>query len=82
METERFAVPELLFNPCDIGLNQAGIAEATWQSLSDIQNVRFETFSIVQFILFLCGLFIKNVYYSTIAYYFFTMFIFKLFPFF
>lgn len=40
METERFAVPELLFNPCDIGLNQAGIAEATWQSLSDIQNVR------------------------------------------
>ena len=25
METERFAVPELLFNPCDIGLNQAAI---------------------------------------------------------
>jgi actin-related protein 6 len=39
METERFAVPELLFSPIDIGLNQAGIPEATWQSLSSLQDV-------------------------------------------
>ncbi len=33
METERFAVPELLFYPSDIGLEQAGISEATAQSM-------------------------------------------------
>lgn len=31
---ERFTVPELLFNPGDIGLKQAGIAEVVMQSLS------------------------------------------------
>eukprot|EP01035_Chromulina_nebulosa_P038115 gene38115-51475_t len=36
METERFAVPELLFQPSDIGINQAGIVEATWQSLQKL----------------------------------------------
>jgi len=30
---ERFAVPELLFNPSDIGMEQAGIAEAIVQSV-------------------------------------------------
>ncbi len=39
METERFCVPELLFYPSDIGLNQAGIAEATWMSLNCITQV-------------------------------------------
>ncbi len=33
METERFSVPELLFHPSDIGIDQAGIAEAAWQGL-------------------------------------------------
>ena len=39
METERFCVPELLFNPSDIGIKQAGIAEATWQSLQSLPKV-------------------------------------------
>ena len=33
METERFAVPEVLFSPQDIGMAQAGVAEAAAQSL-------------------------------------------------
>ena len=28
MTNDRFAVPEVLFNPSDIGINQAGVAEA------------------------------------------------------
>ncbi len=39
METERLCVPELLFFPTDIGLNQAGVAEATWQSLRSFDKV-------------------------------------------
>lgn len=39
MEIERFAVPEVLFNPSDIGLDMAGIAEATWQSLQSLGPV-------------------------------------------
>ena len=41
METERFSVPEVLFNPSDVGIEQAGIAEATWQSLRALDTVRF-----------------------------------------
>lgn len=33
---ERFTVPELLFSPFDVGLKQAGIAEATMQSLDNV----------------------------------------------
>jgi actin-related protein 6 len=33
---ERFCVPELLFNPSDVGLRQAGIAECVMQSLDVI----------------------------------------------
>lgn len=33
MEIERFSVPEVLFRPSDIGIDQAGIGEATWNSL-------------------------------------------------
>lgn len=33
---ERFTVPELLFSPSDVGLKQAGIAEATMQSIFNI----------------------------------------------
>jgi actin-related protein 6 len=39
METERFTVPEVLFHPSDIGMNQAGITEATWQSLSELSEI-------------------------------------------
>ncbi|WKX94217.1 hypothetical protein Q1695_011463 [Nippostrongylus brasiliensis] len=34
MNRERFALPEILFNPCDIGLRQMGIVEAVVESLS------------------------------------------------
>jgi actin-related protein len=34
--TERIAVPELLFRPIDIGLNQAGLAEVVMQSLEGL----------------------------------------------
>jgi actin-related protein 6 len=40
METERFCVPELLFNPGDIGIDQAGVAEVTWQALQALDQVR------------------------------------------
>lgn len=40
METERFSIPEVLFHPSDVGIEQAGIAEATWQSLSGLDQVR------------------------------------------
>ncbi len=33
---ERFAVPELLFNPGDIGIRQAGLSETVLQSLSGL----------------------------------------------
>lgn len=33
---ERFAVPEILFNPGDVGLRQAGIPEMVMQSISSI----------------------------------------------
>ena len=34
MGNERFMVPEALFHPSDVGLNQAGVAEATAQAVS------------------------------------------------
>ena len=37
METERFVVPELLFSPSDIGMSQAGVAEATMDGLKDLE---------------------------------------------
>jgi len=36
MNNERIAVPELLFNPSDIGVNQAGIAETIVQSVESV----------------------------------------------
>ena len=39
MEAERFSVPELLFNPSDIGMEMAGIAEATAQSVRQLHEV-------------------------------------------
>ena len=36
METERFAVPEVLFHPSDVGMNQGGIADAVCQALSEL----------------------------------------------
>jgi actin-related protein 6 len=43
MEIERFCVPELLFRPSDIGIDQAGIAESTWQSLSVLADTPSST---------------------------------------
>lgn len=39
METERISVPELLFNPSDIGLEQAGLPETCHQSLDCLPEV-------------------------------------------
>ncbi|KAI9023515.1 actin-related protein 6 [Phycomyces nitens] len=33
MNNERFMIPEILFNPSDIGMNQAGIPEAIFQAI-------------------------------------------------
>ncbi|KAJ1324731.1 actin-related protein 6 [Microdochium nivale] len=33
LRNERFTVPEILFNPSDVGLQQPGIADVVWQSL-------------------------------------------------
>jgi actin-related protein 6 len=38
LSVERFALPELLFNPSDIGLQQAGIAETLMQVVSDVKT--------------------------------------------
>ena len=31
---ERFCIPEVLFNPSDIAINEAGIPEMTWQMVN------------------------------------------------
>ncbi|CAD5211274.1 unnamed protein product [Bursaphelenchus okinawaensis] len=36
VNTERFTVPELLFNPSDVGLKQAGIPEAVAQCITEV----------------------------------------------
>jgi actin-related protein 6 len=36
METERFTVPELLFTPSDVDMNQAGVAEACWDGVRQL----------------------------------------------
>ncbi|OAR01413.1 hypothetical protein LLEC1_02624 [Akanthomyces lecanii] len=36
LRNERFIVPEILFNPSDIGMRQPGIAELIYQSLQDL----------------------------------------------
>jgi len=33
LRNERFTIPEILFNPSDVGLQQPGIADVVWQSL-------------------------------------------------
>ena len=42
METERFCVPELLFSPGDIGIDQAGVAETAWQALQALHKQVFQ----------------------------------------
>jgi actin-related protein 6 len=39
MESERFSIPEILFHPSDIGMEQAGVAEAAAQSLDCLEPV-------------------------------------------
>jgi len=36
LRNERFTVPELLFNPSDIGMRQSGVAQLVMESLSDL----------------------------------------------
>ncbi|EPE28844.1 Actin-like ATPase [Glarea lozoyensis ATCC 20868] len=36
LRNERFTVPEILFNPSDIGMRQSGIAQLIWDSLSAV----------------------------------------------
>jgi|MDTB01.1.fsa_nt_gb actin-related protein 6 len=38
MDIERFCVPEVLFHPSDVGMDQAGITEATWQALQQLNQ--------------------------------------------
>jgi hypothetical protein len=40
MESERFTIPEVLFRPTDIGMNQAGIVETIGQSINSLHEVR------------------------------------------
>lgn len=42
MESERFTIPEILFNPSDIGIDQAGIVEAVGQSLNSLNEIEGE----------------------------------------
>ncbi|KAF8991905.1 hypothetical protein BGZ52_013020, partial [Haplosporangium bisporale] len=39
MNNERFTVPEILFNPSDIGMDQAGISEAIVDAISSCDEV-------------------------------------------
>jgi actin-related protein 6 len=51
MNNERITVPELLFTPSDIGLNQSGISETIVQSLSAMksyeQSILYDTVLLV-----------------------------------
>ncbi len=39
MTNDRFAVPEILFSPNDIGVNQAGVAEAITQTIEKCPQI-------------------------------------------
>jgi len=39
METERFAVPEVLFHPSDVGMEQGGVGDAVCESLNSMDVV-------------------------------------------
>ncbi len=39
MTNDRFAVPEILFSPNDIGVNQAGVAEAITQTIEKCPKI-------------------------------------------
>jgi hypothetical protein len=39
MESERFTIPEVLFRPTDIGMNQAGIVEGAGQAIQSLHEV-------------------------------------------
>ena len=46
MNNERFAIPELLFHPSDVGIHEMGVAEAlvyTVESLSEGEWLLFNT---------------------------------------
>jgi hypothetical protein len=39
MESERFSVPELLFHPSDVDIQQSGLAEATGHCVGALEEV-------------------------------------------
>ena len=39
MESERFTLPEVLFHPSDIGINQMGVVEATGEAIKCLREV-------------------------------------------
>ena len=39
METERFTVPEVLFHPSDVGMDQGGIGDAICQSINSMNVI-------------------------------------------
>jgi actin-related protein 6 len=39
MRNERFTIPEVIFSPSDIGINQAGLAEAVIQTIDKCPKV-------------------------------------------
>ena len=39
MANDRFSVPEVLFNPTDIGINQAGVSESIAQSIQKCPDI-------------------------------------------
>ena len=41
MNNERFAVPELLFHPSDVGVQEMGVAEALVYAISTLPEGRF-----------------------------------------
>ncbi|CAB4415874.1 unnamed protein product [Rhizophagus irregularis] len=46
MNNERLSVPEILFNPMDVGMNQAGIPEVIVESINAIHSEMFPSLSV------------------------------------
>jgi actin-related protein 6 len=43
MNNERFAVPELLFHPSDVGVQEMGVAEALVHAISSLPEGQHQT---------------------------------------
>ena len=53
LNNERFTIPELLFHPSDIGINEMGIPEAIINSIDSCSSGKFLCKNIFNFIKFL-----------------------------